>query len=497
MFSAFKDTLKGGLAFGVSSSLVSAVGFVLIPLYTRYLSMEEFGLLGLISLTVSVSVAVFGLGLSSAIFRSYFDYGDKASQKKLVGTALLVAGAGSVGLIVLATICAEPLIAQRIFNLPDTGKYFRVALYSGAIGLLNTIPLAVYRADRRFGRFAAFNFTSAALQMILIVALVVLLHLGIAGIVIGQLLATLAISVLLLYSVRTKVEIILLKSEVRKLLAYGLPLVPGNVIYLLLTTGSLYFVQATSGLAEVGVFNLAVKISSLFAIFLISPFQLVWLPMMFSVERSSYADRFYSNMLVYVLYISIGISMVLSVFAREVVQIVSTPAYASAAQLVGLLLFGHILFVVQNVFNVGIILKRKTAYWSASLALETTASILMWLALAPRWGTKGIAIGSIIGYAIGAGVTWAFSQRFLKIRYDWRRALFLAVLFPISVGISYMIPASLGSLSIILKGLLVLFMLGCPFLVKFWHPDEIAAAKQFLQQVSRRLPWWLSPAGQS
>ncbi len=497
MFSAFGDTLKGILAFGVSSSLVSAVGFVLIPLYTRYLSVEEFGLLGLISLTVSVAASIFGLGLNSAIFRSYFDYDDKDSQRRLVGTALLVAGAGSAGLILLATLCAEPLIAQRIFGLPGTGKFYQIALYSGAIGLLNAIPLAVYRADRQFGRFAAFNITAAVLQMILIIVLVVVFRLGLTGVVAGQLVAMVTVNGLLLYSVRTKVEIALLRDEVRKLLAYGLPLVPGGVFYLLLTSGSLYFVQTTRGLTEVGVFNLALIIASVFAILVISPFQLVWPPMMFSVEKSSYAERFYANMLVYALYVSVGIAMVLSVFAREVVAVVSTPAYASAAPLVGLLLFGHVLFVVQNVFNVGIILKRKTAYWSAALVIETLVCILMWLGLAPRWGTLGIAIGSIIGHGIGAGVTLVFSRRFLSVGYEWRRALFLIALFPCAVGASYVLPSFPTPLSVVLKGMLVLLLLGSPFLVKFWHPDEAAAAKQLLHQIARRLPFRLSPVEQS
>lgn len=497
MFSAFKDMLRGGLAFGVSSSLVSAVGFVLIPLYTRYLSVDEFGLLGLIGLTVSVSTAIFGLGLGSAIFRSYFDYEDKANQKKLVGTALLVAVIGSAGLVVLATISAESVIAQRIFGVPGTGRYFRIALYAGAIGLLNAIPLAVYRAERQFTRFAIFNLMAAGLQAILIIVLVVPFHLGLAGIVTGQLLAISAVNILLLYSVRAKTEIALLRGEVRKLLAYGLPLVPGGVLYLLLTTGNLYFVQTTIGLAEVGVFNLAIKIASIFAILVVAPFQLVWLPMVFSVEKSSYADRFYANMLVYALYVAVGIGVGLSVFAREVVQIVSTPDYASAAQLVGLLIFGHILFVAQNIFNVGIILKRKTVYWSISLVLETIVSVLMWLVLAPYWGTRGIAAGSIIGYAVGAGTTLMFSRRFLRVHYEWRRALFLLSLFPISVGLSHMIPISLGSFSMLLKGLLVFFMLGSPFLIKFWHRDEISVAKQFLRQVSGRLPWKLSPAEQN
>lgn len=492
MFSAFRDTLKGVLAFGVSSSLVSAVGFILIPIYTRHLSVSEFGLLGLIHLTVSVLTAIFGLGLSSAIFRSYFDYDDKPNQRKLVGTALLVAVTGSAILIALASISSEPLIARRIYDLPNTGRYFQIALYAGAVGLLNTIPLAVYRADKQFNRFAIFNLTAALLQMILIITLVVPFQLGIMGIVVGQLVATLSVNLVLLYSVRDKVTIVLLRDEVRKLLAYGLPLVPGGVFYLLLTTGGLYLVRVTADLAEAGVFNLAIRIASVFAMLVITPFQLVWPPMMFSVEKSSYADRFYANMLIYALYVSVGIAMTISVFAREIVLLVSTPAYAAAEQLLALLLFGHTLFVAQNVFNVGIILKRKTAYWSAALVLETILCISFWLILAPKWGALGIAVGSIIGYGAGAGVTLIFSRRFLRVRYEWKRALFLLALLPLAVGASYAIPISFGVAAVVLKGLLVLLLLGCPFLIKFWHPDEISAVKRLLRQIGevfrRRVP---------
>jgi hypothetical protein len=41
------------------------------------------------------------------------------------------------------------------------------------------------------------------------------------------------------------------------------------------------------------------------------------------------------------------------------------------------------------------------------------------------------------------------------------------------------------------KGFLVLLMLVCPFLVRFWHQDEISAAKQLLGQAVGKLPWRL------
>lgn len=494
MYSAFKDTLKGFLAFGVSSSLVSAIGFILIPVYTSHLSVSEFGLLGLIGLSVSVLTAIFGLGLNSAIFRSYFDYNDPLDQKKLVGTALIVASTAAASLVLLATVIAEPIIAERVFHVPDTGGYFRLALYTGAIGLLNTIPLAVYRAQRRFSRFAWFNVVTAVVQVFLIIWLVVYLHYELWGILFGQFIAAVTVNALLLFSIHSNIELRILKGEVKKLLAYGMPLVPGGVFYILLTAGGIYFVQVTQGLTEAGIVNLAIKIASVFVILVVSPFQLIWSPMMFSVEKTEYAERFYSNILIYALYVSVVLAAALSVFAPEIIDTVATPEYESASHIVWLLLLGQVVFVIQNVFNAGIILKRKTAYWSVALVVETIVCILFWLLLSPRWGAVGVAVGSVIGYTVGAGLTLMFSRRFLSLHYEWGRVLFLLLLFFVALGISYMLPASIGSYIFVSKALLIVFISACPFLVRFWHPDELVAGKQLVNQVIRRIPWQFSTA---
>ncbi len=489
MRSSFAETIKGALALGISSSLVTAVGFLLIPLYTRYLSVEEFGLLGLINLAVSIAVAIFGMGMNTAIFRSYFDYEESSDKRKLVGTALIVALLAGMGLVALATMASEPIIAKTIFTLPETGRYFQLALYTGAITLVSAVPLAVYRANRQFGRFAIVNISAATLQIILIVMLVAITQMEIMGILIGQFTATLAINLLLLYTIRGEVELTLLQGEVRKLLTYGIPLVPGSVFYLILTSGSLFFVQRTEGLAEAGTFNLATRIASIFAILVITPFQLIWPPMMFSVEKKEYALRFYANMLVYALYVSIGLGMLLSIYAPEIVGLVASEAYAPAAQLVWLLICGHILFVAQNTLNVGIILRRRTIYWSIALVIETLICILLWVQLAPQWGALGIAVGSIIGYVAGVIATLLFSRRFIRVDYEWKRVLYLTIMLPIAVGVSNLIPSSFGAFAVIaLKALLLLFLFCSPFLVNFWHEDELSVAKQFIQHLRARLP---------
>lgn len=483
MFSAFKDTIKGALAFGVSSSLVTAVGFILTPLYTRCLSIEDFGIFGLVGLTMTVATAIFGMGLSPATFRSYYDYQEEEDRKRLIGTALFVAFIGCAVLLLLATLTAEPLIAGKLFRLPGRGRYFMLGLYASAVGLLNAVPLTVYRAKKLLGRFALVNGAVAFLQMVLIVVLVVFCHAGITGIVVGQLTALLFVDAVLLFSVRKDARLVVLWREVKKMLAYGLPLVPGSVFYLFLNSGSLYFAQAVMGLKEVAVLNLANKISSIFSVLVITPFQLIWIPMMFSVEKKDFAEKFYSRMLTYSVYASVCFALPISVFSHEIVRVLATPQYEGAGRLINLFLFGYILFVAQTVLNVGIILKRKTGYWSLAIFVETAFSLACWVLLAPRFGLMGIAVGSLGGYLSGVIITWLFSRQFLKISYEVRRVTVVLIIYPLSMIATSFIPSSLTVYSILLKCVVILLSLAIPLLFKMWHEDEIVTLKHCCQQM--------------
>ena len=478
MFSVFKDTIKGALAFGVSSSLVTAVGFILTPLYTRCLSIEEFGIYGLVGLTMTVATAIFGMGLSLATFRSYYDYQEEEDRKKLIGTALFVAFIGCAVLLLLAALTAEPLIAGKLFHLTNRGRYFQVGLYASAFGLLSAVPFAVYRAKRRFGQFAFVNGAVIFFQMVLIVVLVMFYHAGIMGIVVGQLVAQLVVDAILLFLLRKDVRLVVLWREVKKMLAYGLPLVPGSVFYLFLNSGSLYFAHSIMSLKEVAVLNLANKASSIFAVWIVNPFQLIWLPMVFSVEKKDFAEKFYSRMLTYSVYASVCFALPISVFSHEIVRVLATPQYEGAGRLISLFLFGYILFVVQNVFNVGFMIRRKTGYWSLAIFVETLFSLVCWILLAPRFGLMGIAVGSLAGYLSGVIITWLFSRQFLKISYEVRRATVILLIYPLSMVATSFISSSLTVCSILLKCMVLLLCFAIPFVFRILHEDEVLALKQ-------------------
>ena len=73
MLSFVKSAAKNSLIYGLGNVSTKVVGFILLPLYTSHLSVREYGILGLLEVSSQVIVSVFGLSLTYAFFRWYWD----------------------------------------------------------------------------------------------------------------------------------------------------------------------------------------------------------------------------------------------------------------------------------------------------------------------------------------------------------------------------------------------------------------------------------------
>jgi O-antigen/teichoic acid export membrane protein len=91
MYQTFKTIIKHTAIYSTSDLLAKAVGFFLLPIYTRYLSPADYGILELLAVTLNIVIILVQQGMHSSFFRAYsFDYKDKEEdQKSIVSTSYL------------------------------------------------------------------------------------------------------------------------------------------------------------------------------------------------------------------------------------------------------------------------------------------------------------------------------------------------------------------------------------------------------------------------
>src|SRR5215471_1879591 len=103
MWNQLRQLLKHSAIYGLGNLAISLLSFLLVPLYTHYLSVSDFGVYSLMIIVYGLMSLVVDLGLSSSVARYYFDDAENRSaeallrfRKRLLSTAFGVTAASSI-----------------------------------------------------------------------------------------------------------------------------------------------------------------------------------------------------------------------------------------------------------------------------------------------------------------------------------------------------------------------------------------------------------------
>ena len=76
--------------YGLGVILGRAVSFLMLPVYTRYLSPADYGIIQLLDLTVDVAAIFFTADASSGVQRFYFKTSDPSTRVRLLSTTFFL-----------------------------------------------------------------------------------------------------------------------------------------------------------------------------------------------------------------------------------------------------------------------------------------------------------------------------------------------------------------------------------------------------------------------
>lgn len=231
--------VSGGISFG------------LIAVFTRFLSPSDFGVLALLTATQGVLGAAVGLN-PTLFFTAKFPALDRADLRRYGGAALLA----TLVTAALAYVILEGLgLWLEAFQLPHWVLAGLAVL--GVVVAVRGLGLTVLKMRERPVPYAAAKVGESALTGGIGVALVVVLAFDWRGKYLGQLLAGLAVAVVLgAYLVRTRqIGLQTTRTHLREYVQFSLPVVPHSLGFWAINAQDRYFVVAMSGLEAAGIYS--------------------------------------------------------------------------------------------------------------------------------------------------------------------------------------------------------------------------------------------------
>ena len=279
--------------FGINTVATKLITFLLVPLYTYYLSTKEFGITDMSLTVISLVLPIASMSISDAVLRFVID--DSNDQKSVVSYGLIV-----IGLSCAIVALLLPVLKLSVFGgLGNYSGYFLLMYVSTA---LMTYAGNVARGLNQIKIIPICASISTLITGISAYLLIVRQGIGIqgyfisvsAGPLVGTAIYTIVGKHYKYYSLRSLSGNVPL---IKNMLVYALPLVPNTLFWWLGTSINRFFITGMLGIGASGLYAAASKIPNLLNL-AYSIFQQAWQLSTFQEYRKSDIGKFFSMILI-------------------------------------------------------------------------------------------------------------------------------------------------------------------------------------------------------
>ena len=122
MIEILKNFFKQSFSYGIANIINKSSSFILLPLYTHYLSVSQYGNLEILLITYSFLLVLFQFGIGSAVMKSVLY--DPIEEKKIIISTAFIFHIIALILIAFILIPLSKPIALLLFK--NASSYFSV-----------------------------------------------------------------------------------------------------------------------------------------------------------------------------------------------------------------------------------------------------------------------------------------------------------------------------------------------------------------------------------
>ena len=264
--------LNTSLVFGLGFVFLRGISFLLLPVYTNFLSTYDGGIIFILYALLAFLNPVYALGMDAALFK-FFNSSDY-SQKQVVSSSLISVVISSFCLSLFLFFCSSLFIT--FLNLDyNWVKIVACILFFDSISSRLLILLRLFNLPIYFLSIGLINIISSLLLNI------ILIHnykMGEEGAVYALLLTSVIQFIVLLPILYKHLSIKQYSVALsKKMLKFGFPFLPAAILLILTSFIDRFFIEYFLGLEQVGLYGSGYKIGSVISIAVIA-FNLSWQP---------------------------------------------------------------------------------------------------------------------------------------------------------------------------------------------------------------------------
>jgi O-antigen/teichoic acid export membrane protein len=453
---------KHSAVYGLGGVATRIIGFLLIPVYTRYLTPADYGILALCTTTVSVLKIVALGGMPSAIFRTYLlTARDDPHREKVLGTGLaylLASGGVLAGTLLLFRVP----VARLLLGSGNLSSYVTLIGLAVLAALVPSVRNADFRMRDQSTRFSLLALFLFSLNLGAALYLVVMRQQGAWGAFLASVLASGTIAVLFIPWAAARLRTGLSMAMLRDMLAFSVPLIPAGLAIWVMNLSDVYILRLLRTTEEVGLYSLGYRFGMGIYI-LTNAFKLAFPKVVFSEAGAEGSTALFSRIATYYVAGMGALCTAVAVLAPEII-LIADARFHEAWIIIPLAVFAYFFFGLVPILEVGIDISRKVhllAFIFVGGAVLNMGGNLIFI---PRYGMMAAATTTLATYMLVALATYLVSRSLHPMRLEWGRVARVA-----------MVLAGLGTVAVWLAPATALPAIGVKVLVLSLYPAALLA----------------------
>lgn len=416
----YKKVLTNSVLYSICSILTSSISFVMLPLYTRNMATDQYGVVAVITSFTNVVVVIVTLSISTAIFRYISGNKDAISEYYCSITWICF--------IITALFLGIALVMQDTLSVAILGGngHFYPYLFWGIISVFVNIPYNIYgsfvQAMQRGKVLSVMNLARTVIFVALNIVLVLSLHMEAWGMILSTAIVNGLMSFVSLimvwkeYGLKSKIDFKL----VLPLFKYSVPLIPHSLssnVAVLITKS---IMNNSQSLSSTGIYSIALQIGVVMDT-VQSSINNAFRPWFNEHLNDKGGPQGITNLARLLFSFTCIMFVGASLFAQELVYIMTDDAYRTAWVYVPFIAFNYVLYNIYYTHILAILYDEKLSKTALVCSLSgAIANMVLDYVFIPIWSSTGAIASLFIATIIRCAVTILISRFQHRISYSWK-----------------------------------------------------------------------------
>ena len=400
---SINTSAKNAIFYSIGEIVPRLIGFILLPLYTRYLTPADFGIISYTNTFVLFLFTIGTLSLNSYAIRYYF-LKEGEQQKDMLGTIAISIVLFNLLILALCYLILPTAIDYYGIQVPWK-PYFQLALLTNFFDSFSIIPFVIYRVRGAAEKFVALGVSKTICVVILTVYTVVLKGYGLEGYYWSQFCVYLPFTFIYLYILRQYANFRFKMPVLREGLVFSLPLVPGAICYFLLNASDRIILERNVDISELGIYNMAITLSFALNVIVQGGYR-AFEPALFShYGKAGYEETVRKVKMIFFLIVFVG-GVFISLMSKEIFVMMTESQYHRGYIYVPLLVSVVCMQSLNSLYGVVLAGDKRTGVMATSTIVGGITSVCLNLLLIPLFGVFVAAVTQVVAMFVMAFLKW-------------------------------------------------------------------------------------------